>query len=261
MRRRLRGAALPDETRSALEPSPRAVRTTAVFRETVAHHWKRTLAALVGLALVLIVVRSPELHAAITAVFATAKSVMVDHTYRGMLLFVLLSALSAMVAFFSSAVLVPIGVYAWGAATTCLLLWLGWLLGGGAAYAAGRYLGRRVVVWLINEERLRHYEQRVSANAPFHVILLFQMALPSEVPGYVVGVLRYGFAKYLAALALAELPFAAGAVYFGESFIRADYGAIIGVGIALITVSVVAVTAWHRANGRQARRLHGAPSV
>jgi uncharacterized membrane protein YdjX (TVP38/TMEM64 family) len=230
------------------------VKTANVIREIFSHHWKRTLAAVVGLALVLLVVRSPELHAAVTAVFAAARGVMVNQALGGMLLFVLLSALSAMVAFFSSAVLVPIGIYAWGTATTCLLLWLGWLLGGAAAYAAGRYLGRRVIVWLINEERLRHYEQRVSAHAPFKVILLFQLALPSEVPGYVVGVLRYSFPRYLAALALAELPFAAGAVFLGESFIRADYRAIIGVGIALIAVSIVAVTAWQRVNGRHPRR-------
>ncbi len=220
-----------------------------MLRETFALHWRRTLAALVGLALILLVVRSAELHAAINAAFVAAQGVILDHSYRGMLLFTLLSALSAMVAFFSSAVLVPIGVYAWGAATTCLLLWLGWLLGGAVAYMAGRYLGRWLMVWLIHEDRMHRYEKRVSANAPFTAILLFQMALPSEVPGYVVGVLRYPFLRYLAALALAELPFAAGAVFLGRSFIHGDYRGLIAIGLALIATSVVAVTVWHRANG------------
>lgn len=224
----------------------------ARLRENFVHHWKRTLVALAGLVLAVLVIRSSELHAAINAVFVAAQGVIVDHTYRGMLLFVVLSALSAMVAFFSSAVLVPIGVYAWGAATTCLLLWLGWLLGGAAAYSAGRYLGGKVVVWLIHEDQMRRYEKRVSARAPFAAILLFQMALPSEVPGYVVGVLRYPFLRYLAALALAELPFAAGAVYLGESFIRGDYAGLVGFGLAMIALSLVAMSVWHRANGRQA---------
>lgn len=217
-----------------------------LFRAALAHHWRRTLAALLALALMLLVVRSTELHAAIKAVFMAAEGVILDHGYRGMALFVLLSALSAMIAFFSTAVLVPIGVYAWGTTVTFALLWLGWLLGGVGAYMTGRYLGRRAVVWLIHEEQMQRYEQRLAASAPFAVILLFQMALPSEVPGYVVGVLRSRFSTYLAALALAELPFAAGAVFLGESFIRGDYRGLIAVGLTLIAVSVLAVTAWHR---------------
>ncbi len=227
------------------------------IRETFAHHSQRALVAILGLAIILLVVRSPELHEATKALFAAARGVILDHTYRGMLLFVLLSALSAMLAFFSSAALVPIGVYAWGAATTCVLLWSGWLLGGVTAYATGRYLGRPVVTWFVHEERLRRYERRVSASAPFTAILLFQMALPSEVPGYVVGVLRYSFPVYLAALAIAELPFAAGAVYLGDSFIRGDYRGIIVVGMLLIALSGVAVIAWHRANGGQPGTVRG----
>ena len=237
-----------------LASSHRSRSPARLFREALAHHWRRTLAALLALVLTLLIVRSAELHAAINAVFVAAQVVILDHSYRGMVVFVLLSALSAMVAFFSSVVLVPIGVYAWGTTTTFVLLWLGWLLGGAGAYATGRYLGRRAVVWLIHDEQLRIYEKRLAASAPFAVILLFQMALPSEMPGYVVGVLRSRFSTYLAALALAELPFAAGAVFLGESFIHGDYRRLMAVGLALIGISVVAVTAWHRANGRAARR-------
>lgn len=225
-----------------------------MLREAFAHHWKRTLAALAGLALAVLVVRSAELHAAVNAVFAAARDLILDDTYRGMALFVVLSAVSAMVAFFSSAVLVPVGVIAWGPGMTFALLWLGWLLGGAAAYSAGRFLGRRVVLWIVSGEQLHRYERRLSDHAPFPTLLLFQMALPSELPGYLVGLLRYRFATYLAALALAELPFAAGAVYLGESFIRRDHRGLIVAGLALIAASVGAITAWHRANGRAARR-------
>jgi uncharacterized membrane protein YdjX (TVP38/TMEM64 family) len=208
------------------------------------------LALLLALAAAVIVVRSRELHAAVNAVFVAAQQMILDQSARGMAVFVLLSALSAMVAFFSSAVLVPIGLLAWGSTTTFALLWLGWLLGGVGAYATGRFLGRRAVVWLINEELLRRCERRLTARAPFLVILLFQLALPSEVPGYVVGVLRSRFTIYLAALALAELPFAAGAVYLGESFIRRDRSALVAMGLLLIAGSAAAVVAWHRVNGR-----------
>jgi uncharacterized membrane protein YdjX (TVP38/TMEM64 family) len=240
----------------ARAPIGRARGTTlaGTFREAFAHHWRRTLAALLGLAIAVLIVRSATLHAAIKAVLVAVEGTMLDHSGRGMALFVLLSALSAMIAFFSSAVLVPVGVYAWGSATTFVLLWLGWLLGGGFAYLTGRYLGRRALVWLIREDQLRRYERRLAASAPFAVMLLFQLALPSEVPGYVVGVLRSRFRTYLAALALAELPFAAGAVYLGDSFIHGSYRGLIAAGLMLILISVVAVTAWHRVNGANSRR-------
>lgn len=226
-------------------------RPSVLFREAFAHHWRRTLTLLLALAAAVVVVRSRELHGAVNAAFVAAQELILSQSARGMAIFVLLSALSAMVAFFSSAVLVPIGVLAWGSTTTFALLWAGWLLGGVGAYATGRFLGRRAVVWLIHEEQLRRYEKRLAASAPFLVILLFQLALPSEVPGYIVGVLRSRFTTYLAALALAELPFAAGAVFLGESFIRRDRGALVVGGLLLIAASVAAVLAWHRVNGRR----------
>ena len=45
-------------------------------------------------------------------------------------LFVLLAAISAVLAFFSSALLLPVAVFTWGSKVTFVLLWLGWLLGG-----------------------------------------------------------------------------------------------------------------------------------
>lgn len=225
-------------------------RRSTLVREVLAQHWRRLLALLLALAGAVVVARSRELHAAVNAVFAATQELILNQSARGMAIFVLLSALSAMVAFFSSAVLVPIGLLAWGSTATFALLWLGWLLGGVGAYATGRFLGRRAVAWLIHEDQLRRYERRLAASAPFLVILLFQLALPSEVPGYVVGVLRSRFRTYLAALALAELPFAAGAVFLGESFIRRDRGALVAMGLVLFVGSVAAVIAWHRVNGR-----------
>ena len=70
----------------------------------------------------------------------------------GMLVFVLLAMVSAMLAFFSSAVFAPIAIYAWGKTVTLILLWLGWFLGGIVSYCIGRFLGRSVAAMLIGEE-------------------------------------------------------------------------------------------------------------
>jgi len=225
-----------------------------LLRDAFAHHWKRMLAAVAGLAVALLVVGSAELHGAVNGVFAAVRDVILAQGGGGKLAFVALSALSAMVAFFSSAVLVPVGVVAWGPATTLLLLWAGWLAGGMCAYAAGRFLGRRVVLLLVREDQVRAYERRLSGRAPFLAVLLFQLALPSELPGYLVGMLRYRFGAYVVALALAELPYAAGAVFLGDSFVRGDHVGIVVAGVALIGASAAGIAAWHRANGRAGAR-------
>ncbi len=158
----------------------------------------------------------------------------------GMLVFVLLTMLSAMVAFFSSALLAPIAVYAWGKTTCLALLWCGWFLGGIASFAIGRFLGRSVVTMIIGEENLANSEKRLSGHTRFIHILLFQAIVPSEIPGYLLGMLRYRFVFYLAALGITEIPYAIATVYLGESFLRGEGMIIIllGVGIVLLAVFV-----------------------
>ena len=125
-----------------------------------------------------------------------------------------------LLAFFSSALLAPVAVYAWGKAGCLALLWLDWMLGGEGSFCIGRFFGRAVVVRLIGEDKIAGWEHHLSRHASFGHVLLFQAALPSEIPGYVLGMLRYPFPLYLAALALTELPYAVAVVYLGESFLE-----------------------------------------
>ncbi len=154
------------------------------------------------------------------------------------MLFFVLAALSAMLAFFSSAVIVPIGVYAWGALGCFALLWAGWLVGGLGAYAIGRFLGRPVVAALMSADVLERYQQRISARAPFRLVLLFQLALPSEIPGYLLGLARYDLFKFTVALAIAELPFALGTVYLGASFLERRIWMLLGLGAVGVAFSI-----------------------
>ena len=50
-------------------------------------------------------------------------------------------------------------------------------------------------------------------------MLLFRLASPAEMPGYVLGAVRYGFVKYFLATFIAEFPFAVIAVYASEALI------------------------------------------
>ena len=153
-------------------------------------------------------------------------------------MFVLLAMLSAMVAFFSSAILAPVAIYAWGKAGTFTLLWLGWLLGGIISFCIGRYLGRTVVGMIVDEKKIEGWERELGTRARFRHIVLFQAAVPSEIPGYVLGILRYRFSFYLGALAITELPYAIATVYLGESFLRRQSTVFVLLGFAVIALGM-----------------------
>ncbi|MGZ8851966.1 MAG: VTT domain-containing protein, partial [Thermoanaerobaculia bacterium] len=84
---------------------------------------------------------------------------------------------------------------------------------------------------------LREYERRASRLVTFGHVLLFQLAVPSEIPGYVLGLTGCRFRTFVAAVALGELPYAIGAVYLGESFLQRNYVLLFTIGIAGIALS------------------------
>ncbi len=206
-----------------------------------------TLAVLIALAVAL--AASDAVHERLEDVLARVAVIIDAHPRMGLALFVVVSALSAMLAFFSSAIFVPVAVYAWGDVTTAILLWLSWLAGGSCSYLIGRTFGRRMLSWFVAPERIDYYAARIASRERFVTVLLFQIALPSEIPGYVLGTVRYRFPLYLAALAIAELPFALGAVYLGDSFVHQKLMMLIAIGLAGLAFSVFAFHHLHRRIG------------
>jgi len=195
---------------------------------------------IVGILIVVVglVAASDTLHNRTEEIIVWIEGVISQAPVLGMVLFVLLSMVSAMVAFFSSAVFAPIAIYAWGKAGTFMLLWLGWLLGGILSFCVGRFLGRSVVGMIIDEQKIAGWERELGARSRFIHILMFQAAVPSEIPGYVLGILRYRFPLYLIALALTEIPYAIATVYLGESFLEGESTVFILLGIAVIVLGI-----------------------
>lgn len=179
---------------------------------------------------------SETLHDKVDALVVWSETVIALNPFLGMAVFVLIATLSAMLAFFSSAIFVPVAVYAWGRGVTFVLLWTGWLLGGIASFCIGRFLGRRVAAILIGEDKIAGWQNRLSQRTRFIHVLLFQALVPSEIPGYVLGILRYRFALYLTALALTELPYVIGVIFLGESFLRGEGAIIIILGAAVMLI-------------------------
>lgn len=184
-----------------------------------------------------LVVASAPLHGALTSLVAAGEAFMARAPVAGAAVFVGLTALSAMVAFFSTGLLAPVAIATWGPFTTFLLLWIGWLAGGAVSYAVGRYLGRGVAGVLVGAETLEHWERELRDRSHVTHLLLFQLAMPSEILGYVLGIVRYSFRTYIGVLSLTEIPYALAIVYLGESFLAGDAVRFVLAGVVAIAVS------------------------
>jgi len=163
---------------------------------------------------------SAELQAAFVEALEFGSAFVERHPLASRVVFVLLAAVSAILMFFSSAALVPVAVYAWGAGETVVLLLLGWFLGGHLAYAIGRFLGRRVAEHFVAARELDRCADLLSARMSVVEVALIKTLLPAEAPSIVLGVLRYPYVKLVPVLLLSELPFALWSVYLGQALVE-----------------------------------------
>jgi uncharacterized membrane protein YdjX (TVP38/TMEM64 family) len=182
-----------------------------------------------------------------------AKDLMAANPLLGALVFFLFSMLSAMFAFASSVALVPPANLVWGKLITFLLLWGGWLAGAIVAYLIGS-LARPLLIRLGYKKTLEKYEEYVSRRTRFWMVLIFCFAVPSEIPGYVMGGAHYSFWKFLAAMALTEGIYALGAVFAGESLLADRLLPLFLIVAALIVIGTVAGILFRKFRKRRSRR-------
>mgnify|MGYP001560841423 CR=1 FL=1 len=142
-----------------------------------------------------------------------------EHPMLSIFVFMALAGVSAMLSPFSSVPLVPVAIMLWGSAWTIVFLISGWLGGHSITYAIGYYAGHPVIKKFVAPETIEQYTHKFSKKSEFLLVLLFRLASPAEVPGYVLGAVRYGFIKYFLATFIAEFPFAVMAVYVSEALI------------------------------------------
>ncbi len=208
------------------------------------------LAAVIGLVLLSYSESFRNLFESITL---WAKDLMAGNPLLGALVFFLFSMLSAMLAFASSAALVPPANLAFGKLVTFLLLWGGWLTGAVVSYLIGS-LARPLLIRWGYKEKLEQYEEYVSRRMKFWMVLLFCFAVPSEIPGYVLGGVRYSFWKFLPAIAVTEGIYALGVVFAGESLLADKPLPLIIILGALILIGSVAGILFRKFRKRRSHR-------
>ncbi len=207
--------------------------------------WGRAVAVVLLCTSVALLLSVDAVYETLQRALSAAEPLIAAHPVLGAVAFVLLAAVSAILAFFSSALLLPAAVYAWGSAVTFVLLWLGWLLGGVGTYALGHALRRPERDASRTPGQFRFYLRRLRGNVTFVLVLLLCLALPSEVPGYLCGYLGVRLRTYFAALALAELPYAVGAVLIAEGVVNRDIGWLVAFGVVGAALSLYALRVLH----------------
>ena len=241
-----------------LVPEPAPVPTETLHQDAVetTGRWRNRRLAVLGILVTIAtaILLARPVHEWLLSLFGSVEQLIRHRPLLGMLAFVVLAALSAMVAFVSSALLIPVAVYAWGPVVSFMLLWAGWYMGGIAAYLVGRYLGRPAVEALVRPAVLARYEGWAKSGVSLLPILLLQLAVPSDIAGYLFGLVRVRLAPFLAALALAEMPYALGAVYLGESFLQRRLWVFALVGVAGAVLTVLALCAARRVTTHEPRR-------
>lgn len=213
------------------------------------HGARRVLLVAAMAGLLALVLFAEGAHQAVARMGSTIAGLERAHPALAVVLVLGFTALSAMLAFVSTAVIAPFMAATWGAPLAGLLLWGGWLLGGALAYTIGRTLGRPVIHRLAPPALLQRYETFVTRHANFGLVLLFQLALPSEVPGYLLGLVRYPFARYCLSLALAELPYAVATVYLGAGVMERKVALVAAAGVAAALLSTLTYRVLHRRLG------------
>jgi uncharacterized membrane protein YdjX (TVP38/TMEM64 family) len=163
-----------------------------------------------------------------------------------MLVFMLLTSLAATVVFVGIFPLVPSALMLWGPEVTFALLMAGWMFGDVVLYFVGRGVGGDTISRTSFFSKVDALRERLKGKE-FFLILLLRIALPTELFGYVLGVMKYSFVPYVLVTILAELPFAALTVYGADAFLKGNIFAILGaVILATVVITVAAFVAKRR---------------
>ena len=151
------------------------------------------------------------------------KSLVLEGGWLGPVSFVALIILATVFAPLTVFPIIPLASPVFGWFLTSLYAVLGWGVGGLIAFFIARQWGRPLVSKLIALEQLTRYEQLVSANPSFTLVVLLRMIVPVDVLSYAVGLFSTVSLKRYALATIGIVPFAFIISYFGTAAAERNY--------------------------------------
>jgi uncharacterized membrane protein YdjX (TVP38/TMEM64 family) len=177
---------------------------------------------------------------------------MQQHKILGAFIFILISALAVMFSPLSSVPFVPAAVLIWGKIAALSFLMIGGMIGSAGTYFLGYYALYPLLKIITSVEIIEFYKKRIANHLSFWMIVLFRLAMPVEIPGYVIGIIKYEFWLYMIATFIVFLPFEALIVYASEAFLKKELW-VIAISLAAIIASniVFFFILWKKLRGRR----------
>jgi len=124
------------------------------------------------------------------------------HTVQGIVVYVILNVLDAVIVPGATLPLIPIAARAWGRIPAALVTTIGWTAGSLVAFYIARRWGSPLVKKLTSMERVKRLRPYVPKR-PFWSVVILRMIVPMDVISYVLGLFTdmtwwsYGFATAL----------------------------------------------------------------
>ena len=157
----------------------------------------------------------------------------------GILLLFLITVLEIVVLPVPAAVTIVIGTYLYGSHVSFIVSVLGTIFGSIICFFLGRIFGKRLINWIIGEEKVSKYSNLIEQNGkfPFVLMMLFP-CFPDDILCMVVGLTNMSFRFFILAISLTRPVMVAFYAYFGLGDIIPFSGWGIPVWIALISVGI-----------------------
>jgi uncharacterized membrane protein YdjX (TVP38/TMEM64 family) len=160
--------------------------------------------------------------------------------------FIIATMFAALIAVVGVAPLVPTAVLLWGEPTAIVLITFGWMLGDLLMYRFGVLSIKPIFQDTPFYQKVREVKKTVTPHTAFIGVLLLRLALPSEILGYALGVMRYHFLSYFLTALIAELILAVLLVYASSALLAGD---VLMVSFyVLLTVAVTICAVWSTRN-------------
>jgi len=140
----------------------------------------------------------------------------IDRSYTGAILYILIEVLATVIAPVSATPLMPIASNIYGWKTVAILNIIGWTIGSTIAFLLARKYGMPLVKRLISLENIEKFEKRIPRENMFWSIVFLRMIIPADFLSYVLGLFtRIRLKTYFWATLIGIIPFAIILSYLG----------------------------------------------
>jgi uncharacterized membrane protein YdjX (TVP38/TMEM64 family) len=142
---------------------------------------------------------------------------MTRHNVFGVIVYMLLNIVDAVIAPGSTLTLIPVAARAWGRLPAAFVTVVGWTAGSMLAFFLARHWGAPLVGKIAPMSRVRRLKKYIPRRLFWSVVLL-RFALPMDVLSYVLGLFtNMPWLEYAGATALGLLPSALILTYLGRT--------------------------------------------